>query len=159
MFEVVALIVLGGTFLASLNKILMRKLAATEHSLAIALYPNLVMMVAMLPFLLFSFVSWDKWGPWKAMPWEHWALFATVGVITAAGQYAIAQALRFAQGSTLAPIDYSTYFWVVTFDALFWNKTPDIYMVLGAVVIVGSNLYILYRSAQEKRRAKMQQAT
>ncbi|QVL58294.1 MAG: DMT family transporter [Simkaniaceae bacterium] len=158
-FEMVALVVLFGTFLGALNKILMRKLASTEHSLAIAIYPNLVMILAMTPFLFSSFVPWDGWGPWKAMPWEHWGLFAIVGIITAAGQYAIAQALRFAQGSALAPIDYSTYFWVVAFDAFWWHKIPDLYMILGAAVIVGSNLYILYRSSQEKRIPKASQAT
>lgn len=154
-FELAALIVLFGTFLGALNKILMRKLAATEHSLAIAIYPNLVMMIAMTPFLFVSFVPWNGWGVWKAMPWEHWGLFAIVGVITAAAQYAITQALRFAQGSALAPIDYSTYFWVVAFDAFWWHKTPDSYMIIGASVIVGSNLYILYRSSQKKREAKV----
>lgn len=157
-FELAALVVLFGTFLGALNKIFMRKLAETEHSLAIAIYPNLVMIIGMLPFLFTDIVPWKGWGPWKAMPWEHWGLFAIVGVITAAGQYAIAQSLRFAQGSALAPIDYSTYFWVVAFDAFWWHKTPDIYMVIGAAVIVGSNLYILYRSSLEKRALKASQA-
>lgn len=158
-FEMAALLVLLGTFLGALNKILMRKLAATEHSLAIAIFPNLVMVLAMLPFLFTSFVPWDRWGPWKAMPWEHWGLFAIVGVVAAAGQYAITQALRFAQGSALAPIDYSTYFWVVIFDALWWHKTPDLYMIIGAAVIVSSNLYVLYRSSRERKGAKAMQTT
>jgi drug/metabolite transporter (DMT)-like permease len=140
-FEIAALVVLAGTFLGALNKILMRRLAQTEHSLAIAIYPNIVMILAMGPFLITT---------WKTMPWEHWGLFAIVGVITAAGQYAIAQALRFAQGSVLAPVDYSTYFWVVALDAFWWNKTPDAYMVVGAAIIVGSNFYILYRARRER---------
>lgn len=145
LFEIAALVVLAGTFLGALNKILMRRLAQTEHSLAIAIYPNVMMILATTPFLITS---------WKAMPWEHWGLFAIVGVITAGGQYCIAQALRFAQGSVLAPIDYSTYFWVVALDALWWNKMPDRFMFLGAAIIVGSNLYILYRSRKEKQPAK-----
>lgn len=142
-FEIAALVVLAGTFLGALNKILMRRLAETEHSLAIAIYPNVMMILATTPFLITT---------WKAMPLEHWGLFAIVGVITAAGQYCIAQALRFAQGSVLAPIDYSTYFWVVALDLVWWNKMPDRYMFIGAAVIVGSNLYILYRSRKEKAK-------
>lgn len=142
-FELVSLIVLFGTFLGALNKILMRRLAATEHSLAIAIYPNLMMIAVTLPLLATS---------WKAMPLEHWGLFAIVGALTAAGQYAIAQALRFAQGSILAPIDYSTFFWVVALDFFWWSKTPDIYTLAGAAVIVGSNFFILYRSRQESAR-------
>ncbi len=146
LFEIAALIVLFGTFAGALNKILMRKLAATEHSLAIAIYPNVVMMLATFPFLI------NKWQP---MPLEHWGLFAIVGVIAATGQYAIAQALRFAQGSILAPIDYSTLFWVVAFDLFWWNKPPDVFTLVGAVVIVGSNLYILYRTRKEETAKKL----
>lgn len=142
-FETVSLVVLGGTFLGALNKILMRKLASTEHSLAIAIYPNLVMIAVMLPFLTTY---------WQPMPWNHWALFAFVGAITAAGQYAIAQALRFAQGSILASIDYSTFFWVVALDFFWWDRTPAWHTLIGAAVIVGSNLYILYRARTENAK-------
>lgn len=142
MFEVAAILVLFGTFLGALNKILMRRLAATEHSLAIAIYPNITMICITVPLILWM-------GSWKPMPWEHWGLFAIVGVITAAGQYAIAQSLRFAQASVLAPIDYSTFFWVVSLDYIWWHKSPDAYMLIGAAVIVGSNLYILYRTRRE----------
>ncbi|MGD0665168.1 MAG: DMT family transporter [Rhabdochlamydiaceae bacterium] len=145
-FELAALLVLVGAFLGSLNKILMRRLAATEHSLAIAIYPNIMMMLATAPFLITT---------WKSMPWEHWGLFAIVGLITAGGQYAIAQAMRFAQGSVLAPVDYSNYFWVVAFDFFWWNKMPDMWMVLGAAIIVGSNFYILYRTRQEQALSKV----
>ncbi len=144
-FEIAAVVVLVGTFLGALNKILMRRLASTEHSLAIAIYPNIVMLLAMGPILITT---------WKSMPLEHWGLFAIVGVITAAGQYAIAQALRFAQGSVLAPVDYSTYFWVVALDAFWWNKRPDMFMIVGAAIIVGSNFYILYRTRKEQAAKK-----
>lgn len=144
-FEIAALLVLAGTFLGALNKILMRRLASTEHSLAIAIYPNIMMILVTFPVLLTT---------WQAMPWQHWGLFAIVGVLTAGGQYAIAQALRYAQGSTLAPIDYSTFFWVVALDLVWWNKSPDKFMLIGAAVIVGSNLYILYRTRKEEANKK-----
>jgi drug/metabolite transporter (DMT)-like permease len=146
-FELAAILVLLGTFLGALNKILMRRLAATEHSLAITIYPNIMMILVTFPFLITT---------WKAMPLEHWGLFAIVGVITAAGQYLIAQALRFAQGSMLAPIDYSTFFWVVALDFFWWQKTVEPYTLIGAAIIVGSNFYILYCSRRDE--AKKQSA-
>ncbi|MDP1614430.1 MAG: DMT family transporter [Methylococcales bacterium] len=140
-FEIAALLVLAGAFLGSLNKILMRRLAETEHSLSIAIYPNLTMILITLPLLATA---------WQAMPWSHWGLFAFVGCITALGQYLIVQALRFTQASVLAPIDYSTFFWVVALDFFWWNKWPDLYTVLGALIIVSSNLYILYFTKRDK---------
>ena len=145
-FEIAALLVLAGTFLGALNKILMRRLASTEHSLAIAIYPNIMMILVTFPVLL---------NTWQSMPWQHWGLFAIVGALTAAGQYAIAQALRYAQGSTLAPIDYSTFFWVVALDLVWWDKSPDKFMLIGAAVIVGSNLYILYRTRKEEAAKRL----
>ena len=142
-FEFAALLVLLGTFLGALNKILMRQLAATEHSLAITIYPNLMMMIVTVPFLFKN---------WQPMPWEHWGLFAVVGVITATGQYLIVQALRFAQGSALAPIEYSTFFWVVALDYFWWQNNIDLSTALGASIIVCSNLYILYCTRKETRK-------
>jgi drug/metabolite transporter (DMT)-like permease len=149
-FEMASIIVLVGTFLGALNKILMRRLASTEHSLAIAIYPNVMMIIVTLPFIL---------ATWQAMPWSHWGLFAIVGAITAAGQYMIAQALRFTQASTLAPIDYSTFFWVVALDFAWWNKLPDLFTVIGAAIIVSSNFYILYCTRREEAKKKKKEAT
>lgn len=139
--EVAGLVALLGAFLGSLNKILMRRLAATEHSLAIVIYPNIAMILVTFPFLLTS---------WQPMSWHDWSFFAIIGIITSVGQYAIAQSLRYAQGSTLAPIDYSTFFWVFLLDFCWWDKIPDLSTIIGAVVIVSSNLYILIRSRREQ---------
>lgn len=157
--ETAAILVLFGTFLGALNKILMRRLAATEHSLAIAIYPNLVMIVAMFILGIISSINVHVLSPqftliWKPMPWTHWGLFAIVGILTAGAQYAIAQSLRFAQASILAPIDYSTFFWVVALDFTWWSKSPDAYTLIGAAVIVASNLFILYRTRQEEAAKK-----
>jgi len=140
-FEWASIIVLSGAFLAALNKILMRNLAQTEHALAISIYPNIAMIFITLPLIC---------GSWISMPWSHWALFAFVGTLTAAAQYSIAQAVRYTKASTLAPIDYSTYFWVVSLDFLWWNQTPEMRMVIGAATIVCSNLYILYTTRREE---------
>jgi drug/metabolite transporter (DMT)-like permease len=144
-FQWAAMLVLVGTFLGALNKILMRRLAETEHSLAIAIYPNLVMVLCTLPFV---------YSTWQSMPLTHWGLFAIVGGVTALGQYCIAQALRYTQASTLAPIDYSSFFWVVALDFFWWERTPDLATLTGAAIIVGSNLFILYRTRRETFPAK-----
>jgi drug/metabolite transporter (DMT)-like permease len=136
LFEAAALLVLLATFLAALNKILMRRLAASEHSLAIAIYPNLFMMLAISPYIF---------SHWEPMPLTHWALFGLVGLLGASGQYAIAHALRFAQGSTLAPTDYSTFLWVLLIDFLFWDKIPEPATLLGACLILSCNFFILKR--------------
>lgn len=135
-FEMTILLVLFGVFLGTLNKILMRKLAMTEHGLAITIYPNLLLILATLPLLI---------GNWQAMPWSHWGLFSLVGILSAAGQYAIAQSLRFAEASILAPVDNSTFFWVVLLDFWGWGLVPDNCTLIGVAIIIASNLYLLHQ--------------
>lgn len=142
-FEIAALLVLLASFLAALNKVLMRRLASTEHSLAIAIYPNIAIMLIASPFLFLA-------GHWEPLPWSHWGIFALVGAITAIGQYGIAQALRFAKASTLAPTDYSSFFWAVLIDLLWWNKSPDKYTLLSAAIIMISSFFLLYRTKREE---------
>ncbi|MBS0636833.1 MAG: DMT family transporter [Verrucomicrobia bacterium] len=134
LFEWVALFVLLGSFLGALNKILMRRLSETEHNLSITIYPNILMVLVMAPLVLTN---------WQSMPWEHWGLFAIVGIITAAAQYAIAASLKSTEASVLAPFEYSTFFWVAGLDYFWWSKTPDLSTIIGASIIVASNLYIL----------------
>lgn len=149
-FEFSAFIILFGAFLSALNKVLMRKLAATEHSLAIAIYPNLMMVLVTLPFVV---------NGWIAMSWQDILVFFVIGLVTAGGQYAIAQALRFTQGSTLAPIDYSSFFWVIAIDFFWWAKIPNFYTLCGAALIIGSNLYILYRTKTEQAVIEIKSST
>jgi drug/metabolite transporter (DMT)-like permease len=148
LFEVASLFILFGTFLGALNKILMRKLTRTEHSLAITIYPNVAMILVTMPF------AFSHWEPLYA---KDLGLFAIVGIVTAIGQYAVAQALRFAKASTLAPIDYSTFLWVVSLDVLWWKKVPDFFTLLGTAIIIGSNLYILYNSHREEKQKNLLQ--
>lgn len=143
LFQITSLIILAGTILGSLNKILIRGLTKTEHSLAIAIYPNVLMMLATFPFLLNS---------WQPMPWKDWGLFGVVGLITAGAQYTLAQALRYAKASTLAPIDYSNFIWVLALDLIWWNIIPDSWTLIGAAFIISSNLYILYKAKKEERK-------
>jgi len=141
LFQTGAILVLVGTWLGALNKIFMRKLAATEHTLAITIYPNLLMLIVAAPFLL------KNWAPLTLV---DAGLFAAVGILTAGAQYSVAQALRFAKASTLGPIDYSSFVWVISLDLFFWEITPSAFTLIGSVIIIGSNLYLLYWTKAEE---------
>ena len=145
LFQTGGWIVLVGTWLGALNKIYMRRLAKTEHTLAITLYPNILMLFVSAPFLF------SKWTP---VPWEDISLFALVGVLTATGQYAVAQALRYAKASSLAPIDYSSFLWVILLDFSLFGIIPHLYTLIGIFIIFASNIYIIYCTRKEENNKK-----
>ncbi len=132
--EGVYLVILFGALVGSLNKILIRKLVATEHSLTIAITGNAALALVLVPFILMN---------WHPVSWSDLGFFAIASFLTAMGQYATVQALRFAQASTLAPLDYTSIVWASLFDFLIWDVTPSSYFVLGIIIIIGSNLYLI----------------
>jgi drug/metabolite transporter (DMT)-like permease len=127
-------VILFGSFVGSLNRILIRRLVATEHSLTITLYGNLALALVLLPTLFVNFhpISLYDLG-----------LFFLASCLTAIGQYATVHSLRFAQSSSLAPFDYTSLIWAVLFDFLIWNVTPAVSLIIGVCVIICSNLWLL----------------
>jgi len=133
-FEWVFLVILCGALIGSLNRILIRKLVATEHSLTIAITGNAALALLLVPFIFMD---------WLPVSWGDLGFFAIAAFLTAMGQYATVQALRFAQPSTLAPFDYTSIIWAALFDFFIWDVIPSSYFVLGIVIIVASNLYLI----------------
>ena len=41
----------------------------------------------------------------------------------------------------------------VVYGFVIWNEVPDVYILAGAVIVVASGLYILYREAKLRRSA------
>ena len=42
--------------------------------------------------------------------------------------------------------------WAMVFDYLVWDKAPSANVFIGAAIIIGSNLFILYREIKIKNR-------
>lgn len=133
-FEWVFFVILFGALIGSLNRILIRKLVATEHSLTIAITGNAALALVLVPFILMD---------WLPVSWYDLGFFAIASFLTAMGQYATVQALRFAQASTLAPFDYTTIIWASLFDFFIWDVTPSFYFAIGIMIIVGSNIFLI----------------
>ena len=45
----------------------------------------------------------------------------------------------------LSPIDYSSILWAITFGIIFFSDYPDLYVIIGSLVIAISTYYIIYR--------------
>jgi drug/metabolite transporter (DMT)-like permease len=134
---------LAGAFFASMNKVCMRNLSKTEHSLTITIYPNLVIIALLLPFLpLF----------WKPVPIEQIPYFISIGILLATAQYLIAMALSLSDSSALAPLDYTSYIWVFALDFIMLGTTPTPQNLIGVSIIMLSGAYIYYKAKQNSEK-------
>jgi drug/metabolite transporter (DMT)-like permease len=79
------------------------------------------------------------WGWTWASP-SAWALGIALGLVASAGQYLMVQAYRFAPASLLAPFSYTSLLWSTLLGWGLFGALPDIWTLVGAVVIVVAGL-------------------
>lgn len=132
----------GAAVFGALRDIFTRKMRTTGHPIGVLLYSNLIIAGVGLPFLLWN------WQPFSFV--ETGLLILSAALIGTAHLMHI-QAFRLEEASVLAPFRYTGIIWGVLFGYLIWGQLPDRQVVLGAMVVIASGLYIYWR---KRRRAK-----
>lgn len=67
------------------------------------------------------------------------------------GYWAVTASTRLGEVSFVAPFRYSRLVFVLILAFVFLNERPDIWMICGATLVIGSGLYTYLREAQIKR--------
>ncbi|MBX3581047.1 MAG: DMT family transporter [Rhizobiaceae bacterium] len=84
-------------------------------------------------------------GGWKPLPvFEVMLLAAAAGVLLIGYQFII-HALRAGDISFVAPFRYTSLLFSIALGMLVFGDIPDLPMIIGSVIIVGSGLYMLHR--------------
>jgi drug/metabolite transporter (DMT)-like permease len=136
-----AAVALGATMLYALAMIFIRSLGRSESTGAIAFYYTLLCSLIGAAFLPFQ---WVTPHPVDAV------LLVVIGLVGGCGQLLITSAFRNAPAAVIAPFDYVSMLYVSLIGYAVWGDVPDSALLLGAVIVVASGLYILQR---ETRRA------
>lgn len=91
-------------------------------------------------------------GGWTPMTGESTAFLALAAVLVVIGYQFIIMAMRVGDISFIAPFRYTALLWSILLGLFIFGDVPDLPMILGASVIVGSGLYALYRERIVGRR-------
>ena len=94
--------------------------------------------------------------PFVAKPFESnldILLMLLVAVCGLLAQLAMTYASRFAPSSIVAPFMYTSLIWAIIFDIIIWSTTPTWTVMVGAVIIMSANLFILYRENIHAKRS------
>jgi drug/metabolite transporter (DMT)-like permease len=100
-----------------------------------------------------SMVFWQLFGvaliagAWAAPDWlalrgDDAGWLALLGLSGFIGQLAITEAFRIAPPALVTPYEYSALAWGLALDALIWQTLPDAIVLVGALVIVASGVYL-----------------
>ncbi|MGD9281776.1 MAG: DMT family transporter, partial [Desulfobacterales bacterium] len=69
-------------------------------------------------------------------------------LLGALGHYLMIKAYKIAPASLLAPFDYTTLIWATILGFVVFGDLPDIWTVLGAIIIMSSGLYLIRRESR-----------
>jgi drug/metabolite transporter (DMT)-like permease len=72
-------------------------------------------------------------------------LFALLGLIGGLGHYFVIRAFQYGEASVLAPFNYGQLVMAIALSYFVFGTFPDVWMFVGAGVIISSGLYITYR--------------
>jgi drug/metabolite transporter (DMT)-like permease len=137
------MIALAGAFTSSLIPIFLRSLGKTEHAVTTVFYFVLTGVLVSGVYMVFA-----GHPPTR----ETLPILVATGLASLAALLIKTKAYQFAEASLLVPYTYTSLIWATLIGWLAWDDIPGIAVIAGAVLIVGSNLVILWR---EKNRQKI----
>lgn len=122
-----------------------KKLSATERTGTILLYIGVVTFLGSLPVAV----------PFLTVP-EPWQAFwlALMAVTGPAAMHLWINAFRLADATVVSPLGYTRLIFSTIAGVALFNETPDRWMAGGAMLIVGSALYITLREAKVARQRR-----
>lgn len=131
-----ALIAAIGGALAS---IIVRKIGKDERSVALLIFPlitNFVVMGAVLPFV---------YVPMEPM---HMGGIAVMSIMALIASALVIEAYKAGEAVIVAPMQYSQIIWASLFGLTIFGEQMDAMTLLGAVIIIGSGIYIVLREGR-----------
>lgn len=157
-FDPAMILALCAALAYSAQSLLARKLGATESALTMTFYSQVAFVVLSgLTGLLFGQGWLDVidhpsfqylFRAWSVPTIEQTALILALGLIGTIGFLCISQAYRLGQASRIAPFEYSSLPFAVFWGWLLWHDIPELPIVIGSLIIVGSGLFALKEELQ-----------
>src|SRR5262249_1207801 len=144
-FEWALLIPVAAAFSNALRDLMTRRLARTETSISILFWSALIVTVASAATAI---TGWRPISP-SAAAW-----FVAAGLLNTGAHFLLIEAFRMAEAAVVAPMRYTSLIWGTIFGYLVWKELPDVWVLLGAAVIVASGVYMI--RSESRPRAKIE---
>jgi len=123
--------------------VFLRSMSGGEHAITITFYFSLTFMICAG---LTAVQGWPMPTP------QQWLLIVLAGLFGVFGQLLMTYSYRYAEASTIAPLDYSNMIFAIVIGYAFFGEIPSLSIWIGAPLILGSGLLILWREYRLKRQ-------
>lgn len=132
------LVALGAAVFSALAMVALRGMSGRggEHPLAITFYFSLTTVLCSGVTALLG---------WPMPTAEQWTLIVVAALFGVFGQLLMTMSYRYAEASTLAPLDYTNLLFAVGLGYYVFAETPHWSMWIGAPLVIAAGLIIVWR--------------
>ena len=134
-----ALLGLTGAFFSSASTIQTRALTRSETTSSIVLYFSIMCALAGLATWPFG---------WTTPTALELAALITTGIFGGLAHILLTESYRHAPASLVAPFDYTSMLWALILGFLVFGEVPTALVFLGAGIIAGAGLFVIWRERQ-----------
>jgi drug/metabolite transporter (DMT)-like permease len=107
-----------------------------EHPITITFYFSVTSMLCAAVTVF--------WG-WPVPSAQQWLFIVLIGLFGVLGQLLMTLSYRYAEASTIAPLDYANLLVAVVLGYVFFDETPHVSIWIGAPLVIAAGLIILWR--------------
>ena len=138
-FDPKALLPLLAAFVLGLYQVVTKKVSEHDTTETSLFYTSIIGIFVM------SLLALNFWSPISS---SSYILFLIVGIFFSLGIYLQIIALSMANASIIQPFHYTLIFWAIIFGYIFYNDIPDLFTIVGAVIITLSGIFVLTQSTK-----------
>lgn len=124
-----------------------KKLTNTENSSDTLVMLSVFCTLVLLPGAVYL---------WRSPTMTELIWLALVAVFATAGHYAITKSIANAPLTVTQPFSFLQLVWAIIFGFLLFDEVPDLWVCLGAAIIVATITYMSHREAAASRQQKLQ---
>lgn len=114
-----------------------RHLGRTENSFSLSFYSTAG------PMFVAGILSLES--PWIAPDTNDWILFLIAGACSVIAWIGIVGGYRRASPALLSPFEYTALVGGAIAGYFIWGEVPDKWVITGALIIIASGIYVVYR--------------
>lgn len=138
------LAILVAAFCYACQAITARRLSGTESTLALSFWVIVGPLVVAA-----AIIDGNDWITPDATGWLLLVLAAAASVVA---WFGFVNGYRAVSPATLAPLEYVAIVLGAIAGYVIWDEIPDRWVVLGALIIIASSVFVVYREQAAKRR-------
>ena len=138
-FDPKALLPLITAFVLGFYQIITKKVSKYDKNETSLFYTSIIGIITM------SLLASNFWLP---IDKSSYLMFLGIGIFFSLGLYFQIIALSKARASIIQPFHYTLIFWAIIFGYIFYSDIPDMFTVIGAVIITCSGIFVLNQTSK-----------